>query len=164
MKTSEYKQLVQSQFSASCAMLGECIESCPSTRWNAIIGKYSFWHVAYHTIESTDMYCAKSLDVWKPDRRFHPNGRKDIDKEYPSRRFTKRELLAYLAHTNRRVRAAIRAETSQSLVKPAGFPWLTISRSELHMYSMRHVQHHTGQLSAFLRRNKVSTKWVQRGV
>jgi len=43
------------------------------------------------------------------------------------------------------------------------FPWLSCSRAELPRYSLRHLQHHTGQLGAFLRRAKVATRWKKYG-
>jgi hypothetical protein len=43
------------------------------------------------------------------------------------------------------------SETRESLERESGFRWLPFSRSELHVYNIRHVQHHTGQLSAYVR-------------
>jgi uncharacterized damage-inducible protein DinB len=56
------------------------------------------------------------------------------------------------------------AETHKTLEGPSEFPWLPMSRAELHLYNIRHIQHHTGQLGAFLRRNGVDAgRWVKRG-
>jgi hypothetical protein len=33
----------------------------------------------------------------------------------------------------------------------SGFDWLPFNRFELHLYNMRHLQHHTGQLTERLR-------------
>jgi uncharacterized damage-inducible protein DinB len=57
----------------------------------------------------------------------------------------------------------MRRETAATLRGPAGFEWLSFTRSELPLYNLRHVQHHTGQLSAFLRRAKVKTHWQKAG-
>ena len=43
-------------------------------------------------------------------------------------------------------------ETEPTLAGPSGFSWRKCSRLELHIYNIRHVQHHTGQRSAYLRR------------
>lgn len=37
---------------------------------------------------------------------------------------------------------------------------VTAARGELHLYNLRHVQHHTGQLSAYLRRIGQVPRWV----
>jgi hypothetical protein len=47
---------------------------------------------------------------------------------------------------------ALAAETRQSLEGSSGFSRRQFSRGELHLYNLRHVQHHSGQLSAALRR------------
>ncbi len=47
---------------------------------------------------------------------------------------------------------AIAAETPESLAGPSGFPWYEITRGEFHLNNIRHIQHHTGALYAYLRR------------
>ena len=42
--------------------------------------------------------------------------------------------------------------TPASFQNESGFSRLPFSRGELHLYNIRHVQHHVGQLSAYLRR------------
>lgn len=163
MNTATYKRIVLSQFDATLDMLQECIRACPPRCWKATVGKYEFWHVAYHSLYCTDLYTARSEKEWNTHPVFHPGGRKDVEGEYPSRLMTKKELMAYLDHCRAEVRKAIRRETTASLAKPAGFGWLSFTRAELHLYSMRHVQHHTGQLGALLRRAKVRTHWKKDG-
>src|SRR5437773_2146517 len=55
------------------------------------------------------------------------------------------------------------AETRETLEGPSGHGRLKFSRLELHLYNVRHIQHHTGQLTAFLRRVGVKTGWVKTG-
>jgi uncharacterized damage-inducible protein DinB len=63
----------------------------------------------------------------------------------------------------------IAAETLQSLQAPSGFEWIKFSRGELHLYNIRHLQHHAGQLSACLRRlnpslrDRNSLPWIGSG-
>ncbi|MFO0829531.1 MAG: DinB family protein [Phycisphaerales bacterium] len=163
MKLETYRHIVLSQFDAAFAMLEECIAKCPAAKWKGKVGKYAFWHVAYHTLYCTDLYTARTAAEWKPHPKFHPGGASDVEDEDPSRVMTKPELLAYVTHCRKRLRASIRRETESSLAGPAGFPWLSFSRAEAAIYNLRHVQHHTGQLSAFLRKAKVSTRWVKDG-
>ena len=49
-------------------------------------------------------------------------------------------------------KASLAAETEESLQSPSGLRGRPTTRGELHIYNLRHVQHHVGQLSAFLRR------------
>jgi len=65
---------------------------------------------------------------------------------------SKDETLAYLGICRQKMLETLAAETAESLEGPSGFPRRPASRGELHIYNIRHVQHHTGQLSAYLRR------------
>ncbi len=161
MDLPTYKRIVTSQFDATLIMLEECIKACPAAKWKSKVGKYAFWHVAYHALYCTDLYAAKSEKTWKTTPRFHPGGKADVEGEYPTRVMTKKELLAYVTHVRKLVRASIRRETAATLRGPAGFSWLSFVRAEVPLYNMRHVQHHTGQLAALLRRAKVKTHWCK---
>ena len=159
MELSLYRAIVRSQFDATLDMLEDCIRRCPKARWKAKVVKYPFWAVVYHALACTDIYAAPKMDAWKPDRRFQPKGTDDVVGELPSHSFTQQEMLAYCAFVRRRVRAAIARETERSLRGPSGFDWVPLPRAELHPYSLRHVQHHVGQLGALLRRGGVGVKW-----
>jgi hypothetical protein len=69
----------------------------------------------------------------------------------------------------RKLVETLAAETPESLAAPSGFSRLSFSRGELHLYNLRHIQHHTGALSAYLRRVDASLKdskavdWVRKG-
>ena len=85
-------------------------------------------------------------------RDVHPQGWSELREEFPSRRFDTSELTEYLAICRQKATETLASETGESLKREAGFHWLSLSRGELHLYNIRHVQHHTGQLSAYLRR------------
>jgi hypothetical protein len=72
-------------------------------------------------------------------------------------------MVEYAAFCRERARGVFEAETAAMLEGPTGFSWLPFSRAEGHIYNLRHIQHHAGQLSAFLRRAGVDTKWVRSG-
>lgn len=145
------QRVLLAQYEAALAMLRECLTTCPADHWDGVIGKYPFWHVAYHTLCFADLYLSPSDKAFTP-REIHPAGWKEFDDEYPSRRFDKDELLAYIAVIREKAVTALAAETSATLEGPSGHPYRSFSRGELHVFSIRHIQHHTGQLSAYLRR------------
>ena len=64
----------------------------------------------------------------------------------------KDETLAYVSICRQKMLETLAAETAESLQGPSGFSHRPSTRGELHLYNLRHVQHHTGQLSAYLRR------------
>lgn len=146
---------------AALAMLRDCIERCPQDRWNEPVGLWPYWHVAYHTLCFADLYTAPSNRAWKPHPDFHPAGRKDLSA--PSRPFAPRELLAFTDLCAARFRDALAAETPTTLAGACGFSWVKVAhRAEIYPYNTRHVQHHVGQLSAFLRRSGVGPRWAYR--
>ncbi|MFO0874048.1 MAG: DinB family protein [Phycisphaerales bacterium] len=157
------KNAVIGQFEAALSMHDECLRRCPAEHWDASIAKYPFWMVAYHTLCFVDCYLAPNDDAFQVRPEYHPRGRAELDEEYPSRRFTQQELLAYAAICRQRLRRVIEAETRETLEGHSGFSHLPFSRLELHLYNIRHVQHHTGQLTAFLRRVGIDTPWVRTG-
>lgn len=151
-----------SQLDAALAMVEECVRKCPAERWGDAVGRWPFWEVAYHTLCFADLYLAPGEAAWKPGK-FQPQGMSELRDEHPSRRFEQSELVEYSAFCRARAREIFAEETPASLAGPSGFHWLPFSRAEAHMYNLRHIQHHAGQLSAFLRRAHVETKWVRSG-
>lgn len=160
------RHAVWSQMDAALLMLEDCVRQCPAEHWDSPIAKYPFWQVAYHTLCFVDLYLARDEREWQPrtgEGGLHPAGWAELDEEYPSRRFTQEEILGYLALCRRLARESIGRESAESLAGPSGFARRKISRLEMHIYNLRHVQHHAGQLSASLRRVGVDTRWVSAG-
>lgn len=171
-----FNELVASQFLASLSMLAQCIDKCPDEHWDGVapnvVGKYPFCMVAYHVLCFADCYLSPSNERFKAEIAeravsegggFHPAGMAELEEEYPSRRMERLELRRYVAFCAEKARRSIEAETEQSLAGPSGFTWIPLSRAEGHLYNLRHVAHHTGQLTAFLARMGVETRWVKAG-
>jgi hypothetical protein len=157
---------IASQTLAGLAMLRQTIECCPDHAWDQPVGVYPFWQVAYHVLCYVDFYSAPDNDSWRPDQRpdgLHPLGRTELDEEFPSRRFERTELLPYTDKCKEIVLGALARETESSLRGPSGFAHLPMPRLELYLYTLRHLQHHTGQLGALLRRIGVDTGWRKAG-
>jgi len=161
------KQILAGQFEASLCMLNECVRRCPREHWDGKIAYYPFWQVAYHTLTFADYYLSPGEAAFRP-RDFHPpQVPGELFNDEPARAggFTSKELSDYAAVCHRKMVEAFAAESSQSLQGPCGFRGRPISRGELHIYNLRHIQHHTGQLSAYLRRvdPTIDPKWVTSG-
>lgn len=153
------RQTIVQQYEAALWMLNECIEKCPEGHWDSLIARYPFWEVAYHTLCFNDLYLSPSETVYQPRPEFHPQGWDEFNAEHPSRRFERSELLKYLQVNREKLRTAVAAETEQSLAGPSGFKRQNFPRVELFLYNLRHIQHHTGQLTASLRRVNVEIAW-----
>lgn len=156
---SDYlNKILLAQFEAALWMLNDCIKKCPAEHWEGKIARYPFWQVAYHTLCFTDLYLTPSEDSYEL-RAIHPRGWSEFNDEHPSRRFEKPELTDYVKTCRQKAIDTLAAETQATLEGRCGFRRLhrrsdviPFTRGELHLYNLRHIQHHTGQLSAYLRR------------
>jgi hypothetical protein len=60
--------------------------------------------------------------------------------------------------------ATISGESAAELTAQCGFPPKTFSRAELHIYNLRHVQHHAAQLIMRLRLDSdIDIPWMRSG-
>jgi hypothetical protein len=163
-----FRTIVTSQFEAALHMLHDCLEHCPAAHWEGKVAAYRFWEVAYHVSSFADYYLSESEAAFVP-RAFHPPqapGAEFNDEPMPNPSLGRAELLAYVQTCRRKAVDALAAETEESLRAPARFRRReAMSRGELHLYNLRHVQHHTGQLSAYVRRVEpgADPRWFGRG-
>ncbi len=133
------KTILTGQFEASLAMLNQCVRLSPTR------GR---------------------LRAARPPS---PRGWTEPDEEAPRIGLPKDDTLGYVEVCRAKLLETMASETATSLEGPSGFSWLPISRGELHLYNIRHIQHHTGQMSAHLRRvdpalkDTTAPQWVDTG-
>jgi hypothetical protein len=148
-------------------MLNQCIEACPPAHWDDKVANLTFGQVAYHTLFFVDLYLSPNEDAFAL-RDCHQRGG-DEREPVTSPGLSKDESLRYLGICREKAVATLSSELRQSLEGESGFSYRPISRGELHLYNLRHVQHHTGQLSAHLRKlgaaiqDPKSLGWVEKG-
>ena len=166
------KTSLAGQYAASLAMLRGCIDAADAAAWVAPSGRRPFWHVAYHLLFITDLYLSPDEKSFRP-RPFHRENyellstppwapeRKVVTADDP---YEPAVLSEYVDLLRAKARESVGNETAQSLAGPSGFDWLPFPRLELHVYNVRHIQHHTGQLTAALRRTSdKGVPWIGRG-
>jgi hypothetical protein len=158
------KAILKGQFEAALCMLNECVQKCPQEHWEGKIANESFRQVVYHTLFFVDLYLSASETAFQL-RDCHRRGGDERVDTAPSTGLSKDETLAYLALCRQKLLDTLACETAESLQGASGFSRLPFSRGEVHLYNLRHVQHHTGQLSAYLRRIVVDGErwWVKTG-
>jgi hypothetical protein len=158
------KTILLGQFEASLCMLNDCIRRCPPEHWEGRIANDTFRQIAYHTLFFVDLYLSPGEDAFAL-RELHHRGGDERSSTAASTGLTKDETLSYLALCRQKAVETLASEIQESLEAPSGFPRLPFSRGELHLSSIRHVQHHTGQLSAYLRRivQDEASWWVKTG-
>lgn len=151
-----FKTLIANQFEAAFCTLNVCIERCPETVWDGRVANHRFCQVAFHTLFYADFYLGSSEDGFR-DQAFHRDHAdffrdyEEFDDHPPTWLYDRPSIKSYLDHCRRKASDTISSETAESLTARAAFPRRTFSRSELHVYNMRHIQHHAAQLSLRLR-------------
>jgi len=166
-----FKSALIGQFHAALAMLQSAVEQCPDEHWHDRVGTHPFSHVAYHTLFYADFYLSRNEASYKRPALHREEyqvfgGTKLPPEEEPiSESPIPREvILQYIDHCRRKASEMIAAETAESLAGPSGFWWYKIPRAEFLLNSVRHIQHHTAQMSLCLRRVAgIDVRWVRTG-
>jgi hypothetical protein len=163
-----FRQTIAAQYGAALKMLEDAIDQCQPENWTASVSKFPFWHVAYHVLFCTDMYLSQGLGRFLP-QSFHRENYNFLGR-MPFPPFTaviadhpydKATLLSYVITCRNKVIIEIKQETESTLAAPSGFDWIPFPRAQLHLYNIRHIQHHTGALGAFLGKAQgKSAAWV----
>ena len=158
------KTILTGQFEAALCMLNDCIRRCPQEHWEGKIANDTFRQVTYHTLFYVDLYLSPSEAEFNL-RECHQQGGDERSSTAVSAGLPQDETLSYLAVCRQKALSTLAAETPESLQRASGFSWLPFTRGELHLFNIRHVQHHTGQLSAYLRRVAEDGErwWVKTG-
>jgi uncharacterized damage-inducible protein DinB len=151
-----FKTLVTRQYEAALSMLKASVDKCPDTVWDSRGANYRFCQLVFHTLIFTDLYLGHDDEESFRRQPFHRRNEsffgdyEEFEDRAPVRLYDKAPILAYLEHCRSKVSEIMQAETADTLSAPAE-PRRSLSRAELHIYNIRHIQHHAGQLSLRLR-------------
>jgi len=147
--------VLTSQIRAALKMLRQSIESCPEDLWSRPTDHNAFWVLAYHTVFFAHLYLSASQESFEHFERevqghecFGKSDLGDWSELTSGDEFAKDDVLAYCDHVHEHVSQWVGATPFDA---PSGFPWLKFAKSEAHLYNLRHIQHHVGQLNERLR-------------
>ena len=151
---------LKSQYHASMAMLKAALDSCPEGLWAEDSYRNQSWQVIYHTLFYTDFYLSVSEQAFVPWSQ-HRKGYWDLGPALdrtPRIAYSREELTAYWEDLDARIDLAV---DSLDLDAPeSGFPWYQMGKLEHQLVNIRHIQHHTGQLTERLRQSaQIGLKW-----
>ena len=164
-QTPIWRRALTSQFGAALDMFANAIRACPEPLWDdpGVPVARRFWYLAYHTLFWLDRYLEEREEAHVPPPPY-TLGELDPAGVYPERTYTREELLDYLAYGRERCRRALGSLDEERAGRRCGFARLELTVLELHLYSCRHVQHHTAQLQLLLRQGDVvPPRWVGLG-
>ncbi|MBC7785353.1 MAG: DinB family protein [Burkholderiales bacterium] len=162
------KQLLAHQYEASLCALNLAVVRCPEAIWDQHVAKWKFCQAAFHAVVFTDLYLQPGDDVEalksQPFHVTHKGVFRDYE-EFEDRPqvllYEKPFVLTYLQNVRDKAQETITRESAEVLAGPSGFHWRKCSRAELHVYNIRHIQHHAAQLSLRLRLDAiVDIPWV----
>lgn len=162
-----FRKAVLGQFEAALAMLRQCIQQCPAELWESTVAEMTVRQIAYHTLFFVDVYLSPDEQAFTL-RPLHEIGG-DETQPVICPGLDQATTLGYLEVCLEKLRTTLAGETEETFRGESGFARLRFSRAELHLYNLRHVQHHTGQLSAHLRRldensrGRESLRWISTG-
>lgn len=175
MPDNQISHALKSQYHSCLAMLRQSIEKCPAELWADSSYTNPFWRISYHTLYFTHLYLQKDMYSFTPWEH-HQTGIQDMDDrpapddileltELPHRppqtgeAYTKEEILTYWDLCDGMMDEAVDLVDLTS--SDSGFSWYKISRIEFQLVTLRHIQHHTGQLTDRLRTVlKEGIEWV----
>ncbi len=161
--------VILNQFEAAMRTLLQAIEDCPGGEWSSDHLDGPFSQVAFHVLLFTDIYLGRSEEAVK-NQDFHLRNKgffrdyEELEDRKPSYTYARSDILDYFDFCLRKGRTEIPEESNEVLSGESGFPYRKFPRLELHIYSIRHIQHHAAQLGL---RNQFSVgkelRWVGSG-
>lgn len=170
MTNDALRPIIKSQLHASLAMLKDAIEKCPDEVWLEERSGNRYWQIAYHVLYYAHLYLhADTSSVhrwpWHQSQVQHPSGllnaHAQVDASLPvfADPYSRAQALEAWAICDGMVDAAI---DSFDLDAPeCGFPWYRMGKLEHQFVNIRHIQHHTGQLTDRLRvAADIGVPWV----
>lgn len=158
-----WKETVKSQFLAACDTLENAINACPQKLFEDQNRKYQIWYWVSHTIFWLDYYLTADRDGFKPPEPF---GLEELDPAgvIPDPAYDQKQLLDYLDYCRKKLVRTFAEMTGQRAAEQFHFTRESLSIAELHLYNLRHVQHHSAQINLILRQEIDSAPgWVFKG-
>lgn len=161
----DYHAVIRSQYHAALKMLAQAIEKCPAALWHQADDQAKFWHIAYHALFYTHLY----LNTTEADFTPWVNHREDYEFMGPipwdgnrvpkiGEPYQQAALLDYVTFCRQQVDQHV---PTLDLAASSGFDWLPMSKFELQIYNIRHLQQHAGELMERLgSRARISVDWI----
>lgn len=137
----EFNENIQSQYRASLEMLRQVVIQCPDALWNDPSFRNVFWRVAYHALFYTHLYLQPRMEdfnAWEKHRQDYHEMRPGGEP------YTQAEILEYCDLIRQEIDRLLPADVMDA---SSGFHWLPFNRMETHLYNLRHLHQHIGELS-----------------
>lgn len=141
---------ITSQYQAALAMFRCAVRSIPAARWNNPVDPNPAWRVAYHALYFTHLYLSGAESAFVPWARAMEEAESlgdpfvaPADAPVADGIYSTDDILEYADAIETMLPELVPIRPYDG---PSGYSWIRISRFEHHIYTIRHLQHHTGQL------------------
>jgi len=143
---SSFSETIWKQFGATIDMFENAVVMCPEEFWS----KPQFWYKSFHAAFWLDYYLTVKPDGFSPPAPFTTS---EFDKagKMPERKYTKDEVITYIHASKDKLHKVMQKMTEEIALGRWINPDRDFSFFEMLLYNMRHLQHHTAQLSLLLR-------------
>lgn len=164
-----WNDLLDQQYEAALCTLNHCMVNSPEAAWQGNVVNMTFDQVVFHTLFFTDYYLGQNPEAFTRQdyHQTHAEFFADYEEMEPRvqvQRYTKESLDSYLQFCRAKASETLAAESIEDLSAACQFPPKSFSRAELHVYNVRHIQHHAAQLIMRLRLDyQVDTPWFGSG-
>lgn len=152
MDNNNISEIIASQYKASLGMLRQALEKVPADQWNNENFNNPTWQIAYHSLWATKFYLGVNPESYIPFPKAIDGAESlggALDWENPDVNVsiggfhTKDDLFHFMDALEDDLLQSIEA---LPLHEPSGFEWYPYKRLEMHINSIRHIQHHTAQI------------------
>jgi hypothetical protein len=150
----DFRAAIISQYHAALQMLKQAVLACPDPLWHNPEDANKFYQVAYHALYYTHLYLQDSVEAFQP----WTGHREEYRLAQPVQSVpAPAVVLDYLAFCQRQV---VEKVSTMDFETASGFHWLHFSKFELQIYSIRHIQHHAGELMQRLGPLAADLGWI----
>ncbi len=166
---TNWQAMIDRQFTAAIQMIRAAIEACPEPLWDDRADGSPFWHLAYHALFYVDFYLSDDEKTFHA-MDFHKDKMHLLPGDYgeyagivttPENAFRKDQLLKYADHCLRKCYETFGKLSDERALERCGFWWYRLNVGEFLLNSLRHAQHHAGQLTLLLRRRAgIGIEWL----
>ncbi len=143
-------RVLEAQYERLWAMLQQAVERCPDKFW--VHSEHPFFvpaRLAFHIVQAMDYHFAPDPEAFDWHRYV------DSWETAPPEKLPDRAaLMAYLDQVERRVCNRLESLGDEGLVEPDSSPFFA-NALEHAVYTLRHSQHHLGQLNAELKKRNL---------
>lgn len=156
---------LKSQYQASLQTMRVIIDKCPLELWTNESFANKTWHICYHALFYTNLYLSQdenNVETWNKSKlHYQFMGKVEWTTDFDPQLalpYSQDEMVEFCLFVESRLDTIFK---TNDFDRESGFHWLPFNRFELYLYTLRHLQHHIGQLIERLAVSyNISTPWI----